>query len=337
MKMKSKFFGLSAKLALAILAVGTTLTSCYDSENVDIVAPSQPEPATYVIVGNITDAATGLPLSEGVAVTVDGNAQTVNASGYFEATGLSAGSHEVKVSAPTYNDAVRTIYLAETAEGGVCVGNADFALYTADASADLVYPDGGYEGDGVDAGKPATKEQAEAMLAAVEGDILAAFNGVADIDLEAISIKVDENGNTVLTAPAEVSVEVGESKTVVLPYFEGFASSIAPETDNIFTKAVTDGQIWLASAENQLGMSYGMTARTQQYTIPGVAGKSIAAYTLTILFKNRILSFQNAEGTVMYQSTWSVEPVYESHDSHDSHNSHGNSNGAGGGNSNQGF
>ena len=161
MKMKSKFFGLSAKLALAILAVGTTLTSCYDSENVDIVAPSQPEPATYVIVGNITDAATGLPLSEGVAVTVDGNAQTVNASGYFEATGLSAGSHEVKVSAPTYNDAVRTIYLAETAEGGVCVGNADFALYTADASADLVYPDGGYEGDGVDAGKPATKEQAE--------------------------------------------------------------------------------------------------------------------------------------------------------------------------------
>ena len=42
MKMKSKFFGLSAKLALAVLAVGTTLTSCYDSENGDVNKPYTP-------------------------------------------------------------------------------------------------------------------------------------------------------------------------------------------------------------------------------------------------------------------------------------------------------
>lgn len=336
--MKSLFSGLSAKLALAVLAVGTMFTSCYDSENVDVVAPSTPEPATYAIVGNITDAATGLPVYEGVVVTVDGNQQSVNEAGYFEALNLSAGSHEVRVSAPTYNDAVRTLYLQATADGGVCIGNADFALYTADASADLVYPDAGYEGDGTDAGVPATVAQAQELLDAVESSVLAAFNGAADIDMSKVTIKVDENGNTVLTAPSEaISVEVGQSKVVVLPTYDGFASSIAPTDDDIFTKGLTDGQIWLASAESQLGLPYGLTATTRQYEIPGVAGQSISGYTLVILFKNRALSFQGAEGTVMYQGSWSVNPVYESHDSHDAHNVHGNSNGDGGGNDNLGY
>ena len=47
--MKSKFFSLNAKLALAVLAVGTMFTGCYDSENGDVnkpyVAPD-PEPQT---------------------------------------------------------------------------------------------------------------------------------------------------------------------------------------------------------------------------------------------------------------------------------------------------
>ena len=37
--MKSKFFSLNAKLALAVLAVGTMFTGCYDSENGDVNKP----------------------------------------------------------------------------------------------------------------------------------------------------------------------------------------------------------------------------------------------------------------------------------------------------------
>ena len=338
--MKSKLFGLGAKMALALLAVGMTVTSCYDSENVDIVAPTQPEPASYVIVGNVTDGATGAAITTATYSIDNGNYVQVNGDGAFVIEDLTQGSHVVRVSAPTYTDAVRTIYLQATADGGVCIGNADFVLYTAEAGdGDLIYPDAGYEGDGTNPGVPATVADAEALLATVETSILNAFDGAANINMDEVTITVDPaTGNTVLTAPAEVTTAVGEPRTVVLPTYDGFASSITPETDDIFaTRALTDGQIWLASAEHALNLPYGLTATTRTYTIDGLAGQSISGYTLTILFMNRTLSFDGAEGTVMYQSTWTVEPTYESHDSHDSHDGHGTNNGAGGGNTNQGY
>ena len=76
MKMKSKLFGLGAKMALALLAVGMTVTSCYDSENVDIIQPDQPVAPKYYIAGNITDAETG-DIVTNATVTIDGTAVTL--------------------------------------------------------------------------------------------------------------------------------------------------------------------------------------------------------------------------------------------------------------------
>ena len=62
MKMKSKFFGNGAKLALAVLAVcGTLFTSCYEKAEVD--EATKPAPAKYYIAGTITDATTGQVLT----------------------------------------------------------------------------------------------------------------------------------------------------------------------------------------------------------------------------------------------------------------------------------
>ena len=47
MNMKSKFFGLNSKLALAVLAVGTMFTACYDSGNGEVVKPKELRPAAY--------------------------------------------------------------------------------------------------------------------------------------------------------------------------------------------------------------------------------------------------------------------------------------------------
>lgn len=57
--MKSKFFGLNAKLALAVLAVGTMFTGCYDSENGDVTQPYQAPDAVYTFTGTVTSEVTG--------------------------------------------------------------------------------------------------------------------------------------------------------------------------------------------------------------------------------------------------------------------------------------
>ena len=71
MKMKSKFFGLNAKLALAVLAVGTMFTSCYDSENGDVTQPYQAPDAVYSFTGTVTNDITGTGV-KGATVTFSG-------------------------------------------------------------------------------------------------------------------------------------------------------------------------------------------------------------------------------------------------------------------------
>ena len=73
MKMKSKFFGLNAKLALAVLAVGTMFTSCYDSENGDVTQPYQAPNPIYTFTGTVINDVTGAPV-EGASVSLTGAA-----------------------------------------------------------------------------------------------------------------------------------------------------------------------------------------------------------------------------------------------------------------------
>lgn len=71
MKMKSKFFGFTAKLAMAILAVGTMFTSCYDSENGDVTKPYKAPDAVYSFIGTVTNNITGTPV-KGASVALSG-------------------------------------------------------------------------------------------------------------------------------------------------------------------------------------------------------------------------------------------------------------------------
>ena len=100
MNMKSKFFGLNAKLALAVLAVGTMFTSCYDSENGDVVKPYEPADPVYYVAGTITDVETGEPLN--AQVTVNGVAATIT-DGNYSASGQ-VGENTVSVTMAGYNN-----------------------------------------------------------------------------------------------------------------------------------------------------------------------------------------------------------------------------------------
>lgn len=69
--MKSRFFGVTAKLAIAILAVGTMFTSCYDSENGDVSKPYKAPEAVYSFVGTVTNNITGTAVA-GASVSLSG-------------------------------------------------------------------------------------------------------------------------------------------------------------------------------------------------------------------------------------------------------------------------
>ena len=139
--MKSKLFGLGAKMALALLAVGMTVTSCYDSENVDIIQPDQPVAPKYYIAGNITDAETG-DIVTNATVTIDGTAVTLTNGAFNQevSVGDAGASFVVAVVADGYRDVSRTIFFPAMGNGTVTVGNADFALVGVTAS-DLLEED----------------------------------------------------------------------------------------------------------------------------------------------------------------------------------------------------
>ena len=331
MKMKSKFFGINAKMALAALAVCGLFTSCYEKEEID--APKVANPV-YVITGNVISASTGTPVAN-ATVTISGDMSGVTFSnGAFSVTKtltkeeaaddqIGNKSYTIKVAADGYLDTERVVYLEKAAKGQVSMANADIYLF--DASTQVVTPEKDEE---------ASADQAETVKKEINKNVTEALKDFAGVDVAGVTTDVDADGNLIVTVPATVSgATLGESKDVEVPTFVGFASTITPADDNIFTKALTDGQVWIASAEKVLGKAYGLKSATTKITLPGAVGKSIAGYTLVITMSNRVLQFNGAEGIVTYQENAVATPKYDSHDSHDSHDAHGGNPGAGGGSS----
>ena len=128
--MKSRFFGLSAKLALAVLAVGFTFTSCYDSANDGIIVPGDvdvviPAPK-YEVTGYVTDFQTGAAISGATVVTPIGS-QTTDATGFYKVSAAAPASGDVTISATGYVSV--TVKLEMTSiETGLASYNVSAAL-----------------------------------------------------------------------------------------------------------------------------------------------------------------------------------------------------------------
>lgn len=119
--MKSRFFGLSAKLALAVLAVGFTFTSCYDSANENVVVPGTPGevvlPApVYEITGYVTDFLTGNAI-QGAFVTTPIGSTTTDGTGYYKVTSSSATSGVVEIAATGYQSVSLTLSITAIQTG----------------------------------------------------------------------------------------------------------------------------------------------------------------------------------------------------------------------------
>lgn len=305
MKMKSKLFGLSAKSALYLLAICSALfTSCYEKEEVDVTPPVVLPDAAYVIVGNVYFAKSGEPVAN-KTVTIDGGTIQTDSNGAFIKEGLTAGQHVVTVDLDGYAKVARTVYLVAVQKGQTSLANVEVVLYDANDVADSQ----------PEQTAPGTPAQAEELKDAVTSLVPGA------------AVTVNTNGNIVVTEDTPVTVATGESATVNIEVFTGFNSNITPAT----TKALTPGEIWLASASKYLNRTYGLQVKLISYMIPGVSGKTITGFKQRSVLTTETLTFDGLTGTVIYQESYVIEPVYESHDSHDSHDGHGGSSNAGGG------
>ncbi len=310
MKMKSKLFGFGAKSALYLLAIcGALFTSCYEKEEIDVTPPVVLPDAAYVIVGNVYFAKNGEPVAN-KTITIDGGTIQTDSNGAFIKEGLTAGQHVVTVDLDGYAKVARTVYLVAVQKGQTSLANVEVVLYDANDVADSQ----------PEQTAPGTPAQAEELKDAVTNLVPGA------------AATVNTDGSIVITESNSVSVATGESATVNIEVFTGFNSNITPAPAN--TKALTPGEIWLASASKYLNRTYGLKVKLIPYIIPGVLGKTITGFKQTSVLTTETLTFNGLTGTVVYQgneSNYVIEPVYESHDSHDSHDGHGGSSNAGGG------
>ncbi len=300
--MKNVFRGLSAKLALALLAVGT-MTSCYEKEELDKTPAPTPEPAKYYIQGNVLDVENGQALN--AKVTVAGQAVTVT-NGYYKTEVAADTEIQVVADLDGYFTSTKTVYLPKTDAGSVSIATVDFALVGVNSQ--ITAPENN---------TPANVQQAAEVAKASES-ILSGIFAEAGFTLTDDAIEVDANGNVVVTAAKIVEKEVGGDYTFDVPLMSGFSSTVSPAD----TKALTVGQIWLSSAEKALGMLYGMKGAFKEHTFSGVKGAAINSLTIKAYYKARALTFDGKDGVVLYQEKVRATVTYEDHDSHDGHDYH---------------
>ena len=117
--MKSKFFGRFAKMAVAILAVGLSLTSCYDEEvgGVQVIVPEPtPETASYVLYGTVTNSTTFAAVA-GATVEIGSSKATTNEVGYYEIKTTSPLNGTATYEAEGYTKATKEIKMEAIVSG----------------------------------------------------------------------------------------------------------------------------------------------------------------------------------------------------------------------------
>lgn len=145
MKVKSRFLGIGAKLALILLVAGSSiLTSCY-KENDDVTLPYVAPDPIYVVKGQVTDI-NGAGMS-GVTVTLGTVTATTDATGNYTITsvnsatgvhqsGPTAGAQTIVFSKTGYISKSPSVTITAVANGstGFTVVNAILSITALDAN-----------------------------------------------------------------------------------------------------------------------------------------------------------------------------------------------------------
>lgn len=304
MKMKSIFSNVSAKLALAVLAVGTMFTSCYDSENGDVTVPTKPAEPTYTVNGVVTDFRTGEAIEGATVAIASVGTETTDATGSYTYQGTAPVNGQITISAAGYRDVVRTIKMP-TVETGAVVFTVNAALI------------GEYDLPGIEA------TVMETASSEVDADALFA----EDPNYETVLANLVNNTPATITLPLTVNNLKMNGKFV---------------NSGVSTKAAEDDarNAFIAYCQSNLGVdpSKGYMAGSQVFNIEinpwtEVTALSFKGYAETVSYS---FPYEGVEYTytIEYVSGYSCEPSFHTF-GHGHYHGHGHGTGgelnAGGG------
>ena len=319
MKMKSKFFGLNAKLALAVLAVSTMFASCYDSENGDVTKPYVAPDAVYSFQGVVTNNITGEGV-EGATIAFTGavtGTATTDAWGNYELTvtqnGGVAGTVNMAVSGADFEATTATVEIEK-------IGNGQSIVYFKN----IVVNYTSYLPEGV---KINTSNNSSSTEQIIQGEDAEGEGYIPELD-------VINNTNEPMIVTYNFEVMSGSRISEDLENVMG-AGVIGADTRVVPDEAKADIKAWIV---NDLGMvptaEFGTRLYQASFTIPALQALKYVSVSYTIENQNYNYSYGTESGRVVTQTVLSVmfnaNMVSVGH-YHGHGHGHGNGENAGGG------
>ena len=286
MKMKSKFFGFTAKLAMAILAVGTMFTSCYDSENGDVSKPYKAPDAVYTFVVTVSNGITGKPV-EGATVTAGSTACAGVGNGVYQAVVTNDQTGTKMPSTVTVSVAAGSDYEAATATVNVATIENGQAIT---CYANIIVNPTKYEPEGL-------KVETSSNLASETGS----FTG--DKTLEGDNVEYVENmdiinsSDDLMQVTKNIKVFIGakyvqepaQTKAIdVIAELKKYIESVEGTVGTDFSTEVRPYSFLLPakSALQKISVQYMYDDKTFNFTYNGVSYVAKTRRVVSVIFSN---------------------------------------------------
>lgn len=299
--MKKSFFGFSAKVAMAVLAVCSfVLTSCY--EKAEPMAQNDP---VYWVVGTVYDATTSETLA--AAVTV-GSTNVTGPSFAVKVQGSTTAVTTVNISAKMegYKDVSRVINLVPASFNQISITSADIAMVP------VAEPEPEIVAEMVDVTKNYNAEKVAADFGfPTNTEVVDGIVYVCDF------FQVDaENAHNAHTASSSNQYCTTEPYKVQYPVYSGFVSADADQMMDIATSTIQTVYVGKEYAD------FAKNATTKEETL-NEEGNHLLGWWLDKAFRVYEISYSvmgmtfkchcvKAEGSV-------VTPMFDTHNTHNSH------------------
>ena len=265
MKMKSKFFGFTAKLAMAILAVGTMFTSCYDSENGDVSKPYKAPDAVYTFVVTVSNGITGKPV-EGATVTAGSTACAGVGNGVYQAVVTNDQTGTKMPSTVTVSVAAGSEYEAATATVNVATIENGQAIT---CYANIIVNPTKYEPEGL-------KVETSSNLASETGS----FTG--DKTLEGDNVEYVENMDIINSSDDPMQVTKNIKVFIGAKYVQEPAQTKAIDV-------IAELKKYIESVEGTVGTDFSTEVRPYSFLLP--AKSALQKISVQYMYDDKTFNF----------------------------------------------
>ena len=265
MKMKSKFFGFTAKLAMAILAVGTMFTSCYDSENGDVSKPYKAPDAVYTFVVTVSNGITGKHV-EGATVTAGSTACAGVGNGVYQAVVTNDQTGTKMPSTVTVSVAAGSDYEAATATVNVATIENGQAIT---CYANIIVNPTKYEPEGL-------KVETSSNLASETGS----FTG--DKTLEGDNVEYVENMDIINSSDDPMQVTKNIKVFIGAKYVQEPAQTKAIDV-------IAELKKYIESVEGTVGTDFSTEVRPYSFLLP--AKSALQKISVQYMYDDKTFNF----------------------------------------------